>query len=55
LDLGGGTGFFLLAMLRQHSTLEAVLYDAPAVAALARLRIVEGDFFTDPLPVPWTP
>jgi SAM-dependent methyltransferase len=61
LDLGGGTGSFLLAMLRQHSTLEGVLYDAPAVAALARqrlaesplasrLRIVEGDFFTDPLP-----
>src|SRR5262244_1242183 len=43
------------------STLEATLYDLPAVAALARprlagsslaarQRIVEGDFFTDPLP-----
>ena len=60
LDLGGGTGSFL-ALLRQHSALAGDLYDAPAVAALARqrlagspsesrLRIVEGDFFTDPLP-----
>ena len=61
LDLGGGTGSFLLAVLRQHPHVEATLFDAPAVAALARqrlagspvaarLRIVEGDFFTDPLP-----
>jgi SAM-dependent methyltransferase len=61
LDLGGGTGSFLRAILGQHSALEAALYDSPTVAALARqrlggnpfatrLRIVEGDFFTDPLP-----
>jgi SAM-dependent methyltransferase len=61
LDLGGGTGSFLLAVLRQHPHVEATLFDVPAVAALARqrlagspvatrLRIVEGDFFTDPLP-----
>ena len=61
LDVGGGTGSFLRAILGQHSALEGTLYDAPAVAALARqrlaesplatrLRIVEGDFFTDPLP-----
>jgi SAM-dependent methyltransferase len=61
LDLGGGTGSFLRAILGQHSALEWALYDAPTVAALARqrlagssltsrLRIVEGDFFTDPLP-----
>jgi SAM-dependent methyltransferase len=61
LDLGGGTGSFLLAVLRQHPHVEATLFDAPAVAALARqrlagspvaarLRIVAGDFFTDPLP-----
>jgi SAM-dependent methyltransferase len=61
LDLGGGTGSFLTALLQQYSSLEATLYDLPAVATLARqrlagsplaarLRIVEGDFFTDPLP-----
>jgi SAM-dependent methyltransferase len=61
LDLGGGTGSFLTALLQQYSGLEATLYDLPAVAALARqrlagspfaarLRIVEGDFFADPLP-----
>jgi ubiquinone/menaquinone biosynthesis C-methylase UbiE len=61
LDLGGGSGSFLLAVLRQHPHIEATLFDVPAVAALARqrlagspvatrLRIIEGDFFTDPLP-----
>jgi SAM-dependent methyltransferase len=61
LDLGGGMGSFLLALLRQHPHVEATLFDVPAVAALAhqqlagspvatRLRIVEGNFFTDPLP-----
>jgi ubiquinone/menaquinone biosynthesis C-methylase UbiE len=61
LDLGGGTGSFLLAVLRQHPQVEATLFDVPAVAARARqrladspvatrLRVVEGDFFTDPLP-----
>jgi ubiquinone/menaquinone biosynthesis C-methylase UbiE len=61
LDLGGGTGSFALAVLRQHHHMEATLFDMPAVAALARqrlagnplatrLRIVEGDFFTGPLP-----
>ena len=54
-------GDLLRAILGQHSALAGTLYDAPAVAALARqrlaesplatrLRIVEGDFFTDPLP-----
>ena len=61
LDLGGGTGSFLRAVVSQHPHVEATLFDVPAVAALARqrlagspvatrLRIVEGDFFTDPLP-----
>ena len=58
---GGGIGSFLLAVLRQHTNEQATLFDVPAVAALARqrlagcpvatrLRIIEGDFFTDPLP-----
>ena len=61
LDLGGGSGSFLLAVLRQHPHIEVTLFDLPTVGALARqrlagspvaarLRIVEGDFFTDPLP-----
>jgi SAM-dependent methyltransferase len=61
LDLGGGTGSFLTALLHKYPALEGTLYDLPAVAALARqrftgspletrLRIVEGDFFTDRLP-----
>ena len=61
LDLGGGTGSFALAVLRQHTHVEATLFDRPAVAALARQRLagnplaarvrtVEGDFFTGALP-----
>jgi ubiquinone/menaquinone biosynthesis C-methylase UbiE len=61
LDLGGGTGSFSSAVLRQHPHLEATLFDLPAVSGLARgrlvgesmatrLHIVEGDFFVDPLP-----
>jgi SAM-dependent methyltransferase len=61
LDLGGGRGSFLLAVLRQHPHVEATRFDVPAVAALtrrrlagspvaARLRVVEGDCFTDRLP-----
>ena len=61
LDLGGGTGSFLLAVLRHHAGLQTTLFEVPAVAALARKRIVntpleervqvvEGDFFTDPIP-----
>src|SRR5260370_15561607 len=61
LDLGGGTGSFLLAVLRHHAGLRTTLFEAPVVAALARKRIaatpleewmqvVEGDFFTDPIP-----
>ena len=61
LDLGGGTGSWLMAVLRQHRHLEATLFDRPAVAAVARqklagepvaagVKVVAGDFFTDPLP-----
>lgn len=60
LDLGGGTGSFLTAVLGKASRLEAVLFDRPQVAAVARRRIpqlianrvtiLEGDFFTDPIP-----
>ncbi|GHO47805.1 methyltransferase [Ktedonospora formicarum] len=61
LDLGGGTGSFLLALLQQQPAIEATLFDLPPIARFARQRlrmapgaeqitVVEGDFFHDPLP-----
>ncbi len=61
LDLGGGTGSFLLAILSRFDKLQATLYDLSPVAAAtrpwlartpyeARIQIAEGDFFKDPLP-----
>jgi hypothetical protein len=61
LDLGGGTGSYVMTICTQYRGLEAILYDLPRVAALARqrlaaspcaerIRIVEGDFFQDPIP-----
>jgi cyclopropane fatty-acyl-phospholipid synthase-like methyltransferase len=61
LDLGGGTGSFLLTVLGQAPHLAGTLFDAPAVAAIARQRlaatsvagrveIIGGDFFRDPIP-----
>lgn len=60
MDLGGGTGSFLTAVLTHTSHLEGVLFERPQVAAVARqripqsiadrIRVVEGDFFTDPIP-----
>ena len=60
LDVGGGTRINCAPSSVSIARWQR-LYDAPAVAALARqrlaesplatrLRIVEGDFFTDPLP-----
>src|SRR5438105_4877927 len=39
LDLGGGSGSFLLAVLSQHPHLEGTLFDLPDVTALARRRL----------------
>ena len=61
LDIGGGTGSFLRAVLAQHPSMHGTLFESPAVAALARQRlagspdatrltVVEGDLLTDPLP-----
>ena len=61
LDLGGGTGSWLTAILRQHSGLEGTLFELPAAAAVARrhlandpvtqqVKVVEGDFFEEPIP-----
>jgi demethylspheroidene O-methyltransferase len=61
LDVGGGSGAFVAAVLSAHSKLSATLFDLPAVSALAgtrfaaeglgdRARIESGDMFRDALP-----
>ncbi len=61
VDLGGATGHLAIAACRRYPQLEAVLFDLPEVLPLAkeiiggspaagRIRLVEGDFFSDPLP-----
>jgi SAM-dependent methyltransferase len=61
LDLGGGTGSFLVAVLSQHSALQGTLLELPGAAAVAqqrlanhplagRIRFVQGDFFKVAIP-----
>jgi SAM-dependent methyltransferase len=61
LDVAGGTGSFLLPILRRHPGLRATLFELPGACAVARQRlagepegeridVVAGDFFRDPLP-----
>ena len=61
LDLGGGTGSFLIAVLRHQPRVSCTLFELPAVALIAkerltaagfgdRVRTVGGDCFSDPLP-----
>ncbi len=61
LDIGGGSGAFLLAAAGRAPGLRLTLFDLPAVADLARARLagspvavrfdaVGGDFTRDPLP-----
>ena len=61
LDVGGGTGSWLVAVLRQYRNLQATLFDRPPVAAVARqklsnepvaagVQVIAGDFFADPIP-----
>ncbi len=61
LDLGGGTGSFLVRILDRHPEIECGLFDLPAVVALARgklktqasdgrVRFYEGDLLRDQLP-----
>ena len=61
MDLGGGTGSWLKAIHSHHGKLQGTLYEQPQVAEIARqihagapyadrLKIVTGDFFTDPIP-----
>jgi len=61
LDLGGGTGNFLVAVLGRHKALTASLYELPDTAGVARralvdqpearrIKVIDGDFFKDALP-----
>jgi hypothetical protein len=61
LDLGGGMGFFSRVLAQHYPHLEATLFDLPAVATIARaslagtaegarIAVVAGDFFHDPIP-----
>jgi SAM-dependent methyltransferase len=61
LDLGGGTGSFLITVLSQYSSLQGTLFELSGAATVARqrlashplaerIRIVEGDFFKNPIP-----
>jgi SAM-dependent methyltransferase len=61
LDLGGGTGSFLLAVRKHYPELAGTLFELPTVAPVARQRlsaepsgttieVAAGDFFSEPLP-----
>jgi acetylserotonin N-methyltransferase len=62
VDLGGATGHLAVAACRRYPHLCATVFDLPAAAPLARemiaaeadvaprIEVLEGDFFTDPLP-----
>ncbi len=61
LDVGGGTGIYAIACLRQHPNLKAIIFDRPEVLKVAdefakqygvadRLTCHAGDMFADPLP-----
>lgn len=61
LDVGGGAGLHLRAILERYPDLEGTLFELPPVAERARRRlaslvdagraaVVEGDVFDDPLP-----
>jgi SAM-dependent methyltransferase len=61
LDLGGGSGAYSIVAAQQHPDLEAVVFDLPPVATVARefieaagvadrVRAVGGDFTSDPFP-----
>jgi hypothetical protein len=54
VDVGGGTGSMLRALLAAHAHLRGTLFDLPQVVASAepaeRLDVVAGNFLEDPLP-----
>jgi O-methyltransferase domain/Dimerisation domain len=61
LDVAGGTGSFLVAVLKRHANLRGTLFELPGPCAIARqqlanvpegsrIEVIEGDAFRDPLP-----
>lgn len=61
LDLGGGTGSFVVRILKRHPAIECGLFELPHVVAMARenlaahvpgsrVRYYEGDLLRDQLP-----
>lgn len=61
VDLGGATGHLAIAACRRYPALRAAVFELPEVAPLARefvvaaglvdrVEVIEGDFFSDPLP-----
>src|SRR5262249_29367824 len=61
LDVAGGAGSFLVAILRRHVALRGTLFELPVTCAVARPRlarepegrrvqVIEGDLLKDPLP-----
>jgi O-methyltransferase/methyltransferase family protein len=61
LDVAGGTGSFLIAVLRRHHSLHGTLFELPSTCVVARsrlarepegtrVRVIEGDLLKDPLP-----
>jgi hypothetical protein len=61
LDIAGGTGSFLIVVLRHFPTLKATLFELPGTCAVARprlarepegtrIQVIEGDLLKDPLP-----
>lgn len=54
VDVAGGQGHLVRAIVAAHRGVDGVLFDLPEVAAqvpdLPRLEVVAGDFFTDELP-----
>ncbi len=61
LDVGGGSGIYSIAWLRQHPALRAIVWDRPEVLKVARemaehygvadrMECTSGDMFVDPAP-----
>jgi SAM-dependent methyltransferase len=61
LDIGGGSGTYTIAFLRQNPEMQATIFDLKAVIPLAeerlkqegllsRVKLVAGDFYQDELP-----
>ena len=60
LDLGGGGGFYTIAIVSSHPDLKGVIFEQPAVAEVAeeyieeyeagdRISVMKGNYVTDPI------